>query len=77
MLRTTNAACKHMSRNTCEGYCFSFNLGEFNFKVLLKAPNVVFRFLEQKRLAFCEANNSHTSALYYKILSKVNKCLCW
>ena len=39
---------------------------EFNFKVLLKVPNVIFRFLEQELLAFCEANKSHTSALYVK-----------
>ena len=44
---------------------------EFNFEVLLKVRNIVFRFLEQKLLAFCEAKKSHTSAQYDKILSKV------
>ena len=43
----------------------------FNFIVLLKVPKVVSLLLEQKLLAFCKANKSHTSGLYDKILSKV------
>ena len=48
----------------------------FNFRILLKVPNVFSRFLEKKLLAFCEANNSHKSALSEKTLPKVVKCLC-
>ena len=48
----------------------------FNFRILLKVPNVFSRFLEKKLLAFCEANNSHKSALSERTLPKVVKCLC-
>ena len=36
---------------------------ELNFKVLLKVPKVVFRFLEQKLLAFCEINLTHLHSM--------------
>ena len=59
-------------------YSFSFfrRTKEFNFKVMLKVPKFVFRFLGKKILEFCEASKSYTSAIYDKILSTVVKCLC-
>ena len=49
---------------------------EFNFKVMLKVANFVFRFLGMKILEFCEASKSYTSALYDKILSTAAKYFC-
>ena len=63
-----------MSRNT--GFDFLRRTKELNFKVILKVPNFVFRFLGKKILGCCEASKSYTSALYDEILSTVAKCLC-
>ena len=68
-----------MSRNKCEGIQFFIifrRTKEFNFKVIFKVPNFVFRFLGKKILEFCEATKSYTSALFDKLLSTVVKCLC-
>ena len=73
-----NSFCNHMSRNKCEVIVFHFfrRTKEFNFKVMLKVPNFVFKFLGKKILEFCKASKSYTSAFYDKILSTVIKCLC-
>ena len=69
----------HVSRNKCEGTQFFINFRrnqEFNFEIMLKVPNCIFRSLEKKLLEFCEATKSNTSALYNKKLSTVVKCFC-
>ena len=50
-----------MSRSKCKGIQFFIHFRrthEFNFKVMLKVLNFVYRFLEKKLLNFCEATKS-------------------
>ena len=66
-----------MSRNKCEVIQFFIFMRtkEFNFKIILKVLNFVFRFLGKNILEFFEASKSYTSSLCDKILSTVVKCL--
>ena len=58
----------HMWRYTVFHF---FRTKEFNFKVMLKVPYFVFRFLGIKILEFCEANESYTSAIYDKYCQRL------
>ena len=61
-----------MWRNTV--FHFLNRTKEFHFKVMLKVPNFVFRFLGKKILEFCEVSKSYTSALYDKMFLWLNLC---
>ena len=40
---------------------------EFNFKIILKVPNFVFRFVGKKILEFCEATKSYITSRQYSM----------